>query len=50
MSKSATKWNGIKEMLDLCHCSTEETVYFGDDHDDLEPIKCVAWGLRFPME
>ena len=39
MNKSATKWNGIKAMLEISGCTPKETAYFGDDHDDLEPIK-----------
>ena len=45
MNKSATKWNGIKAMLDTCNCSPEETAYFGDDHDDIEPIKLCGMGI-----
>lgn len=45
MSTSATKWNGIKAMLDICNCSVEETAYFGDDEDDLEPIKMCGLGI-----
>ncbi len=41
MSKDATKWNGVKAMLDAVDCLPDETAYFGDDHDDVEPIvKC----------
>ncbi|MBQ3541575.1 MAG: HAD family hydrolase [Oscillospiraceae bacterium] len=45
MNKSATKWNGIKAMLEICSCSPKETAYFGDDHDDLEPIKLCGMGI-----
>lgn len=45
MSISATKWNGIKAMLDICNCSPDETVYFGDDQDDIEPIKMCGLGI-----
>ena len=45
MSRSATKWNGIKAMLDICDCSPSETVYFGDDQDDIEAIKMCALGI-----
>lgn len=45
MNISATKWNGIKAMLDLCNCSPNETVYFGDDQDDIEPIKMCGIGV-----
>lgn len=45
MDKSATKWNGIQAMLETCNCSPNETVYFGDDHDDIEPIKMCGIGI-----
>ena len=45
MSTSATKWNGIQAMLEICGCLPEETVYFGDDQDDLEPIKLCGVGV-----
>ena len=45
MNTSATKWNGIKAMLDICNCSPNETIYFGDDQDDVEPIKMCEVGV-----
>lgn len=45
MSKTATKWNGIKSMLEISGCTPEETAYFGDDHDDIEPIKMCGMGI-----
>lgn len=45
MNTSATKWNGIKAMLDICNCSPNETAYFGDDQDDVEPIKMCGLGI-----
>ena len=45
MNKSATKWNGIKAMLDIGKCSSDEAAYFGDDYDDLEPIKMCGIGI-----
>lgn len=45
MSKSATKWNGVKAMLEIVGCSPEETAYFGDDYDDLEPIQRCGIGV-----
>lgn len=45
MNKSATKWNGIKAMLDIGNCSPNETAYFGDDYDDIEPIKMCGIGI-----
>ena len=41
MSTEATKWNGIKAMLEAVGVNQDEAVYFGDDNDDIEPImKC----------
>jgi len=45
MDRSATKWNGIKAMLEICSCSPKETAYFGDDHDDIEPMKRCGIGV-----
>ena len=45
MDKRATKWNGIKAVLELCGCRPEEVAYFGDDHDDIEPIKMCGLGV-----
>ena len=45
MSTAATKWNGIKAMLDICNCSPAETAYFGDDQDDIEPVKQCGVGV-----
>lgn len=45
MNTSATKWNGIKTVLDICNCSPDETVYFGDDQDDIESIKMCGLGI-----
>ena len=45
MSAEATKWNGVKAMLDLCNCPSAETAYFGDDNDDIEPIKMCGLGV-----
>lgn len=45
MSKSVTKWNGVKAMLDICNISATETAYFGDDHDDVEPIRMCGIGV-----
>ena len=32
-------------MLDICNCSPNETVYFGDDQDDIEPIRMCGLGV-----
>jgi len=45
MNKSATKWNGIQSMLNVCRCCSEEVAYFGDDYDDIEPIKMCGIGI-----
>ena len=45
MSRQATKWNGIREMLENIGVSPEETIYFGDDNDDIEPIKKCGIGV-----
>ena len=45
MNTSATKWNGIKAMFDICNCSPDEKVYFGDDQDDIESIKMCGLGI-----
>ena len=45
MSNEATKWNGIKQMLSYFGVSPSEAVYFGDDNDDIEPIKNCGLGV-----
>jgi len=45
MNKAATKWNGIKSMLEISGDAPAETVYFGDDHDDIEPLKRCGIGV-----
>ena len=45
MSRNATKWNGICTMLCAFGISEDEAVYFGDDHDDLEPIQKCGMGV-----
>ena len=45
MNKSATKWNGIQSMLNVCECSSDEVAYFGDDYDDIEPIQMCGIGI-----
>lgn len=44
MSKKATKWNGINHMLSHFSVSPSDAVYFGDDNDDIEPIKKCGVG------
>lgn len=45
MSKQATKWNGVKTMLDACGIESTETAYFGDDYDDIAPVKYCGIGV-----
>ena len=45
MSCSATKWNGIRGMLDHDHIDAEKAICFGDDNDDLEPIRKCGRGV-----
>ena len=45
MSASATKWNGIQEMLAAYGIAPEQAIYFGDDHDDIEPIRRCGCGV-----
>ena len=45
MSKNATKWNGIKEMLSFFGIDPAEAVYFGDDNDDIQPIQNCGIGV-----
>lgn len=45
MSTASTKWNGIKAMLKTAGIDKSEAVYFGDDNDDIEPIKNCGVGV-----
>lgn len=45
MSIEATKWYGIKHMLSCFSISPSEAAYFGDDNDDIEPIKNCGLGI-----
>lgn len=45
MNKEATKWNGIRMMLDAFQIGTDQAVYFGDDNDDIEPIAKCGCGV-----
>jgi len=45
MKKEATKWNGIQKMLSHFGISPSDAVYFGDDNDDIEPIKKCGLGV-----
>lgn len=45
MKKGATKWNGVKTTLEHFGVLPSEAVYFGDDNDDIEPIKNCGIGV-----
>ena len=45
MSRSATKWNGIRRMLDAFGIYPAHAVYFGDDNDDIEPVRNCGCGV-----
>ena len=45
MDRNATKWNGVKKMLEAYGLNEEQAVYFGDDNDDLEPIRRCGCGV-----
>lgn len=45
MSTAATKWNGIQKMLEAYDIPPEQAIYFGDDNDDIEPIRRCGCGV-----
>lgn len=45
MSKEASKWNGVLHMLTCFGISPEDSIYFGDDNDDIEPIRNCGTGI-----
>ncbi|MBR0514476.1 MAG: HAD-IIB family hydrolase [Clostridia bacterium] len=45
MSSSATKWNGIQKMLETYEITPDQAIYFGDDNDDVEPIRRCGCGV-----
>lgn len=45
MSTASTKWNGIKAMLKAVGIDPNDAIYFGDDYDDVEPIKNCGVGV-----
>lgn len=45
MSTAATKWNGIKAMLEAAGVDSCDAIYFGDDNDDIEPIRNCGAGI-----
>lgn len=44
MSREATKWNGVREMLDEFGVTPAECAYFGDDFDDIQCVKNCGLG------
>lgn len=45
MSREATKWNGIRIMLEAYRIPPEQAVCFGDDNDDIEPLEKCGCGV-----
>ncbi len=45
MNREATKWNGVKLMLDHFNIFPKDAIYFGDDNDDIEPIINCGLGV-----
>ncbi len=45
MGRDATKWNGVKKMLEAFRIPAGRAVYFGDDNDDIEPIRRCGCGV-----
>lgn len=45
MDTSATKWNGVKTILEHLQCDIADAVYFGDDNDDIGPIRSCGLGV-----
>lgn len=45
MDRSASKWNGILHVLEVLGSTPAEAAYFGDDHDDVMPIKLCGTGV-----
>lgn len=45
MGSTATKWNGILQMLSVAGIPAEQAIYFGDDMDDIEPLRLCGLGV-----
>ena len=45
MSRSATKWAGILRMLEEDRIGPDRAIFFGDDEDDIEPIRMCGCGV-----
>ena len=44
-NQEATKWNGVRTMLEFIGCLPEEAIYFGDDWDDIQSIQKCGLGI-----
>lgn len=45
MSREASKWQACRQMLAAFDLTPADAVYFGDDNDDLEPIRSCGLGV-----
>ncbi len=45
MSRRAAKWNGVREMLSAFGLTPADAAYFGDDWDDVGPVKNCGLGV-----
>ena len=45
MNKGATKWNGIKKILEYYKISVKNSIAFGDDYNDIEMIENCGIGI-----
>lgn len=45
MSRQAGKWNGIQAMLALAGLTPAQAIYFGDDQDDIAPLRHCGIGV-----
>ena len=45
MSRNATKWNGIRQILQEEQIRPEQAICFGDDNDDIEPLRMCGCGV-----
>ena len=43
--KGATKWNGIKKILEYYKISVKNSIAFGDDYNDIEMIENCGIGI-----
>ena len=45
MGRDATKWNGVRQMLEAYQIDAARAIYFGDDNDDMEPLRRCGRGV-----